>query len=62
MDWDKAMKELRKLGEEGKLQLPEDIAPELRKVLFNERTGKIEERTISPKLKEFLLEMRGRGE
>ncbi|GEM_PF-6860762 len=62
MDWDKEAKKLKKLMEEGEIKLYTDMAPELRKVMFNERTGEVDEKTISPKLKELLLEIRNKGE
>lgn len=62
MDWDKEIKNLKKLAEEGKIKLYKDMAPELRKVMVSQITGKIKEDTISPKLKELLLAIRGKGE
>ena len=62
MDWDKEIKHLKELMENDKIKLYEDMAPELRKVMVNKTTGKIEEKTISPKLKELLLEIRNKGE
>ena len=62
VNWDKEAKNLKKLMEEGKIKLYKDMAPELRKVMFNKNTGKVEEETISPKLRELLLAIRNKGE
>ncbi len=62
MDWQRELENLKKLMENGKIKLYKDIAPDLRKVMIDNITGKIKEDTISPKLKELLLEIRGRGE
>lgn len=61
MDWGKELQKLKRLGEEGKIKLYKDMAPELRKVMVR-KDGTIVEETISPKLKELLLEIRGKGE
>ena len=61
MDWEKEINNLKKLAEEGKIKLYKDMAPELRKVMARS-DGSVVEETISPKLKELLLEIRGKGE
>lgn len=61
MDWQKELENLKRLGEEGKIKFYKDMAPELRKVMAR-KDGTIVEETISPKLKELLLEIRGKGE
>ena len=61
MDWDKEIKNLKKLAEDGRIKLYKDMAPELRKVMVR-ADGSIVEETISPKLKELLLAIRRKGE
>lgn len=61
MDWDKEIKNLKKLAEDGRIKLYKDMAPELRKVMAR-ADGSIVEETISPKLKELLLAIRRKGE
>lgn len=62
VDWKKEIINLKKLMEQGKINLYEDMAPELRKVMFDNLNGYVKEETISPKLKEMLLEIRNKGE
>ncbi len=61
VNWTTEIHNLKKLMEDGKIKLYKDMAPELRKVLGTS-DGKVLEDTISPKLKELLLEIRGSGE
>lgn len=61
INWDEELRNLRKLGEEGRIKLHTDMAPELRNVMMK-KDGTVVEETISPKLKELILEIRGRGE
>ena len=61
MDLNKELLHLKKLMENGKIKLYEDMAPELRKVMMR-KDGTLVEDTVSPKLKELLLEIRGKGE
>ena len=61
MNWEKELHKLKKLMEEGKIKFYKDFAPELRKVMMRP-DGSVVEETMSPKLKEVLLEIRGKGE
>jgi len=61
MNWDKELSNLKKLMEGGKIKLYEDMADDLRKVMIRQ-DGTIVKETISGKLKELLLEIRGKGE
>lgn len=61
INWTEEIEKLRKLMEEGKIQFYKDFAPELRKVM-QRKDGTISEETISPRLKEVLLQLRGKGE
>jgi len=61
MDWNKELQNLRKMMEEGKIKLYKDIASDLKKVMMR-LDGTVVEETVSSKLKELLLEIRGKGE
>lgn len=61
MNWDKELLNLKKLMEGGKIKLYKDMAEDLRKVMVRQ-DGTIVKETISGKLKELLLEIRGKGE
>ena len=61
VNFQKELYNLKKLMEEGKIKLYEDIADDLRKVMARS-DGMIVEETVSSKLKELLLEIRGKGE
>lgn len=61
VDFNKELFNLKKLMENGKIKLYEDIANDLRKVMARS-DGTIVEETVSSKLKELLLEIRGKGE
>jgi hypothetical protein len=62
IDWTEELLKLKKLMEEGKISFDKDFAPELKKVMFDKITGTTKEETISPRLKEVILELRGKGE
>lgn len=64
MDLSKELSKLKKLMEDGKIQFYKDdneTADDLRKVMM-EQDGTVVEETVSPRLKEILLDLRGRGE
>lgn len=61
VDYQKELYNLKKLGEEGRIKLYEDMAEDLRMVMARS-DGTIVEETVSSKLKELLLEIRGKGE
>lgn len=61
INWEKELTKLKKLMEEDKIKFYQDFAPELRKVM-QRQNGTVVEETISPRLKEVLLQLRGKGE
>jgi len=61
VDYQKELYNLKKLMEEGRIRLYKNIAGDLRKVMARS-DGTIVEETVSGKLKELLLEIRGKGE
>ena len=57
----KELLNLRRLMEEGKIKFYKDMAEDLRKVMVKS-DGTIVEETVSGRIKEVLLELRGKGE